>query len=250
MVLDGHRMKKPMAPNSWGKGPVDYIEEAVTRLDRTTFEQHLRKFIGSKLASKLGEENVQALFEISDEYCRQYDGVVDMNIDGLTQDWKHRAKLSATLESRLRALQEHVKVASANPNRPATARLARSILPKIVKFQNDLSKEFEELDVHQRASKILMRRLSLGGLRGGYIAELDHYVTNSLSLMKNEVDVLIAGTMVAANEFPEYKKGVDVVARIAMARSRARREVAAEDIPGIDDGPCFPTRPRIKRDTS
>jgi hypothetical protein len=243
-------MKKPMAPNSWGKGPVDYIEEAVTRLDRTTFEQNLRKFLGSKLASKLGQENVQALFEISDEYCRQYDGVVGMNNDGLMQDWKHRAKLIGTLQSRLEAIQAHVKVASATSHRPATARLARFILRKIVKFQNDLSKEFEELDVHQRASKILMRLLSLGGLRGGYVAELDHYVTNSLSLLKKEVDVLIAGTMVAAKEFPEHKKGDDVVARIAMARSRARREVASLDIPGINDGPCFPTRPRIKRDTS
>jgi hypothetical protein len=95
----------------------------------------------------------------------------------------------------------------------------------------------------------MLRALSLKTLRDGYVAELDNYVGKIVlpRSLKKDQHVLIAGTMAAAHAFTKKEKSDDVVARIPMAISRARRRID-QDIRAFGEFPVFRVRPRTEKD--
>jgi hypothetical protein len=231
-----------MWPDAVGKGPVDYIE-ATPSLDAERFKQELRQFIGNELAAKLREPHVQVLYDISDEHFRTLNAVHSMKRDRLVGECKQREKLIATTEKQLQGVHEYLKEKSADKRWPASALLAKSLMKRL----HHLTRDFEGIRQYQRLSRSMLRTLSLQGLRQSYVAELDHYigVVALPTLEKNHTDVIIAGVMSAARMFSKREKADDVVARIAMARSRAKASIK-RDLQDFGDGaaPVFRTRPR------
>jgi hypothetical protein len=234
-----------MWPDTVGKGPVDYIE-ATPSLDAEGFKQELRQFIGKELAAKLREPDVRVLYEISDEHFRTMNAVLSMKRDRLVGECKQKEKLIATIEKQLQGVREYLKKQSEDERWPASASLAKSVMKKL----HHLTRDFEGIRQYQRLSRSMLRTLSLQGLRQSFVAELDHYIgiVALPKLDKNRREVIIAGAMSAARIFSEQEKANDVVARIAMARSRAKESIK-RDLQDFGDGaaPVFRTRPRSAR---
>lgn len=238
-----------MWPKSTGKGPSDYIDDAVTQLSRSAFETEVREFVGKELAAKLSETHVQVLFDISEDYCRQVGGVYSIKTDRLIQDWSRRKKLIKTTNAKLAGVRDSLKTSAANSRWPTTSLFAGSVIHRLARLQKRLDHEIALIETHQRASAIMLRGLSLKTLRDGYVAELDNYVTQIVfpSSPKKDQHVLIAGSMAAAHAFTKNEKSGDVVDRTPMAISRARRRIDQE-IRAFGEFPVFRVRPRTEKD--
>jgi delta 1-pyrroline-5-carboxylate dehydrogenase len=189
-----------MWPKSTGKGTSEYVDGAVTKLDRSAFERELREFVGKELASELSQTHVQVLFDISEDHCRELGAVYSVKNEKLIQDWSHRKKLIKTINAKLAALRDSLKKSVENPKWPTTALFAESVHDKLVQLQKDLDDEIAGVKQHQRASAIMLRALSLKTLRDGYVAELEHYIGQIVlpRSAKKEQHFVIAGVMAAA----------------------------------------------------
>jgi hypothetical protein len=238
-----------MWPNSAGKGTGEYIEGASSRLDRGAFEKELRAFAGGQWGSKLDATHVQVLFDISDEHLRRVDAVCSMKRDKVIQDWSHRRRLIATTNAKLAALRESLKKSAEKQGWPITARFAESVHDRLVQLQKDLDHEIALVKQHQRISKSMLQALPLKTLRHDYVAELHNYVAQVAfpSCRKEEQNALIAGTMCAAKEYTSIEQAQDVLERMPVAVSRARKHIDNE-IRAYGEFPVFRTRPRKDTD--
>lgn len=235
-----------MWPHSTGKGTFEYLEQAPSPLARASFQSRLLTFLRPhNLELNLDDSQMQVLFEISDEYRRRGIAIEQMRKDKLVLDWKKRKILMDSIERRLDVLRTSLENKSLDHRFANTALLAKSTARKLSRFQTKLKDRFSLVGQHQGASESMYKVLSFNTLRDEYVGHLDYYLRKCAfpDLPQLQRDIVLAGSMLAAGFLEDQS---DLVERIAMARSRARRAIEEASLDD-DDGPVFQTEPRKRR---
>jgi hypothetical protein len=238
-----------MRLNGEGKTPADYVDEASSPLKRDQFELDLRGFLrqhSSRL--NLSGDHVQVLFEISDEYCRNYNAIFTMKKDRLARDWKQRQRLMNAILKKLDKFRESLEGTTSELQGPSTALFARSVAKRLIQVRTQLRDEFEEIKHSEQLDRGMLKALSIKTLHTCYVAELNHYTEKVAfpDVKQKERDVLLAATKLAAQVFTAGEKRGDIVGPIPMARSRAK-EFIRREFRNPDDGPVFRTKPKRSR---
>jgi hypothetical protein len=208
---------------SVGKSLDDYANEVNIGVEQSAFQSAMASYLKAQRLSSLGEispEIYKMLFDITSRHVIDKAAAKAMKRDKIAQDWDARSRLIKDLNKRLMIIEERVKRSQTTGKWPLTSLLARSIGRRI----RGILREIDCVSEFQRVEKVRFRLIrSNSNLKKEYAWLLDEYLKCILPKRKQqERDLIIAATLLAAH-IESDQKGGDIVGRIPMKSSRARR---------------------------
>jgi hypothetical protein len=210
-----------------GKSVEDYVQKATCSLERRSFGEKLRAYLGAQnVAVEMNRRTTNTLFDITLKVLTEQSAASEMKKARLAQDWRAQRKMTTAVEKHLFEVK---RIADANQriaSKPNTSLLAKSVLMKT----NDLLRELEDVDVVQRARKSMLPVFVRSAKNTkSYVWELDAYLRHRIPwLQPKQRELVIAGTMIASG-LKSDDGSKDHAANIPMARSRANFAMRGEE---------------------
>ena len=223
------------------------IEEAQTRVTRQLFEQGFRGLFqklfdqsdpAQKLLAQLSPEQMDGFFIIADRYLRELAGTPKTKAKrALLADYRRCEELMAGTENQISGFREYAQ-GFLTPGPSRTGPVALRIITRLDSLAKKLESDFyairHSIDIQEdRIPQLLVKNLT-----DDFVMNLEVFIGNEFSTLdRKNKDVLIAAALAGAGVFTqrELKKGEDLLGRIPMKVSRARKHFQKQ----ITDNPTF-----------